>query len=95
MNRYNRKAYEKAAADAIREGLKVAAENAAGMLQTFNTATLVAAARGTVDLNALAVETLASRGLNPETGEWVGFKEARKLADLVRDDRCLNTTPKA
>ena len=50
-------------------------------IQLFDTAVLSAVAAGKVDLNLLAREELAGRGLNPE-GRWVGFPEARRLAGL-------------
>lgn len=46
-------------------------------LQTFPTAVLLAAARGEIDLNALARGELASRGLG-KAGEWIGFPAAEK-----------------
>lgn len=45
------------------------------ILQVAHLDLLVAAASGKVDLNALARETLASRGLGRK-GEWVGFDRA-------------------
>ena len=42
------------------------------ILQSAHRALLVAAARGDVDLNALAREELAARGLDAD-GRWVGF----------------------
>lgn len=45
------------------------------VLQVAHLDLLVAAATGKVDLNALARETLASRGLGRK-GEWVGFDRA-------------------
>ena len=51
------------------------------VLQLFDTAVLSAVANGKLDLNLLAREDLASRGLNPE-GRWVGFPQARRLAGL-------------
>lgn len=43
-----------------------------GVIQLFDVAVLTAAARGEVNLNDLARNELACRGLN-ERGEWVGF----------------------
>lgn len=51
-------------------------------LQALDTSILIAAARGEIDLNALARKELASRGISPRTGAWVGFaKAAQELAD--------------
>jgi hypothetical protein len=49
-----------------------------GFLQTALTKVLAAAARGEIDLNQLAREELASRGLD-DMGVWVGFERARQL----------------
>ncbi|MNT50441.1 hypothetical protein D3C72_1873610 [compost metagenome] len=43
-----------------------------GAIQLFDVAVLAAAARGELDLNDLARNELACRGLN-DRGEWVGF----------------------
>lgn len=48
------------------------------VLQSAATALLTAAARGEIDINALAREELANRGLDLN-GQWVGFKAARAL----------------
>ena len=42
------------------------------LLQTADTQTLIKAVNGEIDLNELAKEELASRGLN-KNGKWVGF----------------------
>jgi len=52
-----------------------------GFIQTALTAVLAAAARGEIDLNRLAREELANRGLDTH-GEWVGFDTARKIHAL-------------
>ena len=49
-----------------------------GFIQIALTKVLAAAARGELDLNLLAREELASRGLDPQ-GEWVGFDRARQI----------------
>ncbi len=48
------------------------------VLQTAHVALLAAAARGEVDLNQMAREELASRGLD-SAGRWVGFVQANAL----------------
>ena len=48
-----------------------------GVVQLFDMAVLSAVAKGQLDLNRLAVETLADRGLDRD-GHWIGFGEARK-----------------
>ena len=50
-------------------------------IQLFDTVVLSAVAAKKLDLNLLAREELADRGLNPE-GRWVGFPEAHRLAGL-------------
>jgi hypothetical protein len=62
----------------LRPGLE-AHDGARGVLQVLPLASLLAAVRGELDLNALARLELASRGLNP-AGQWVGFVEAARLA---------------
>lgn len=47
-----------------------------GFIQTALTKVLAAVARGEIDLNQIAREELASRGLNDQ-GRWVGFDQAR------------------
>jgi hypothetical protein len=49
-----------------------------GFIQIALTKVLAAAARGELDLNLLAREELASRGLDTP-GEWVGFDRARQI----------------
>lgn len=49
----------------------------ASILQIADTKTLAAVARGEVDLNLIAREELASRGMD-QNGNWVGFDKARK-----------------
>ena len=52
-----------------------------GFIQTALTKVLAAAARGELDLNRLAREELASRGLD-QNGAWVGFKQAAKIHNV-------------
>ncbi len=52
-----------------------------GFIQTALTKVLCAAASGEIDLNRLAREELASRGLDLE-GNWVGFERARQVHKL-------------
>ncbi len=49
-----------------------------GFIQIALTKVLAAAARGELDLNLLAREELASRGLDTQ-GEWVGFDRASQI----------------
>lgn len=49
------------------------------ILQSAHVKLLAAAARGEVDLNALARAELTARGLDAD-GNWVGFARARALA---------------
>lgn len=50
----------------------------AGFIQTADTKVLAAVARGEIDLNQIAREELASRGLDDQ-GRWVGFDQARAV----------------
>lgn len=52
-----------------------------GFIQTAMTQVLAAAARGELDLNLLAREELAARGLD-KNGVWVGFDQAAKIHDV-------------
>ncbi len=49
-----------------------------GFIQIAPAKILAAVARGEIDLNQIAREELASRGLG-RSGEWVGFEKARQL----------------
>jgi hypothetical protein len=49
-----------------------------GFIQIALTKVLVAVARGELDLNRLAREELAARGLD-DNGVWVGFDRAKQL----------------
>ena len=48
-----------------------------GFIQIALTKVLAAVARGELDLNRLAKEELAARGLNDQ-GTWIGFDAAKK-----------------
>ena len=52
-----------------------------GFIQTALTKVLAAAARGEIDLNRLAREELAARGLD-QNGVWVGFDKAAKIHNV-------------
>ncbi|MBE0568410.1 MAG: hypothetical protein IH577_01880 [Deltaproteobacteria bacterium] len=52
-----------------------------GFIQIAETRVLAAIARGEIDLNRIAREELANRGLGLR-GEWVGFQAARKIHEL-------------
>ena len=49
-----------------------------GFIQTALAKVLTAAARGEIDLNRLAREELAARGLDMQ-GVWVGFDRAKQI----------------
>ena len=49
-----------------------------GFIQIADTRVLAAVARGEIDLNRIAREELAARGLGIH-GEWVGFQKARQI----------------
>ena len=52
-----------------------------GFIQIAATKVLAAAARGELDLNLLAREELASRGLDAN-GVWIGFDKARQIHNV-------------
>lgn len=52
-----------------------------GFIQTALTKVLAAAARGELDLNLIAREELAARGLD-KNGVWVGFDQAAKIHNV-------------
>jgi len=52
-----------------------------GFIEIALTKVLSAAARGELDLNLLAREELASRGLDTQ-GAWVGFDRARQIQQV-------------
>ncbi|MBE0568746.1 MAG: hypothetical protein IH577_03600 [Deltaproteobacteria bacterium] len=52
-----------------------------GFIQIAETKVLAAIARGEIDLNRIAREELAARGLGLN-GEWVGFQRARTIHGL-------------
>jgi len=49
-----------------------------GFIQLALTEVLAAVARGELDLNKLAREELAARGLD-QNGQWVGFQKAAEI----------------
>lgn len=49
-----------------------------GFIQTAAANVLAAVARGEIDLNRIAREEMAARGLDQE-GKWVGFDKAREI----------------
>lgn len=56
-----------------------------GFIQIAQGKVLVAIARGEIDLNRIAREELANRGLGLH-GEWVGFKAAAKIHGVNEED---------
>jgi hypothetical protein len=52
-----------------------------GFIQIADAKVLAAVARGEIDLNRIAREELAARGLGIH-GEWVGFEKARTIHGL-------------
>ncbi len=52
-----------------------------GFIQTALAKVLAAAARGELDLNRLAREELAARGLD-DHGKWVGFQRAKQIHNV-------------
>ncbi len=52
-----------------------------GFIQTALAKVLAAAARGEIDLNRLAREELAARGLDMQ-GVWVGFDRAKQIHNV-------------
>jgi hypothetical protein len=56
-------------------------QRAAEQMQTVETDVLAAAASGELDLNAVARQELANRGLD-WNGKWIGFQKAASSAKL-------------
>lgn len=52
-----------------------------GFIQTAASKVLAAVARGELDLNRIAREEMASRGLDQQ-GKWVGFDKARAIHNV-------------
>jgi hypothetical protein len=52
-----------------------------GFIQIADAKVLAAVARDEIDLNRIAKEELAARGLGLN-GEWVGFEKARMIHEL-------------
>jgi len=52
-----------------------------GFIQIADAKVLAAVARGEIDLNQIAKEELAARGLGLH-GEWVGFQKAREIHEI-------------
>ena len=52
-----------------------------GFIQTALTKVLAAVARGEFDLNRLAKEELAARGLD-DKGVWIGFDRAKQFHNV-------------
>jgi hypothetical protein len=52
-----------------------------GFIQIAMTKVLAAVARGELDLNRLAKEELAARGLD-DKGVWIGFDRAKTLHNI-------------
>jgi hypothetical protein len=57
-----------------------------GFIQIASAKVLAAVARGEIDLNQIAREELANRGLGLR-GEWVGFDKARQIHGLDAERR--------
>jgi hypothetical protein len=49
-----------------------------GFVSLAPTKVLLAASRGEIDLNVLAKQVLAGRGLDQQ-GQWVGFERAKEI----------------
>jgi hypothetical protein len=60
-----------------------------GPIQTMLTKVLVAASAGEIDLNRLAREELANRGLDGN-GLWVGFDRAKLLLKNIQVPSHIN-----
>jgi len=57
-----------------------------GFIQIAETKVLAAVARGEIDLNRIAREEMANRGLGLH-GEWVGFEKARQIHGVNWTDK--------
>jgi hypothetical protein len=58
--------------------------DASGVFQIMPLASLIQAASGHLDLNGLAIDELVSRGLDPNTGAWVGFDTAAAIGEKAK-----------
>lgn len=54
-----------------------------GFIQIAHVKVLAAVARGEIDLNRIAREEIAARGLDKE-GRWVGFERAAQIHGVAR-----------
>ncbi|PIR16986.1 MAG: hypothetical protein COV46_06075 [Deltaproteobacteria bacterium CG11_big_fil_rev_8_21_14_0_20_49_13] len=61
----------------IRFFLPVRSWDSSAAIQGMDTATLCKVARGEVDLNQIAINHLAARGMD-ENGRWIGFDKAKE-----------------
>ncbi|MCE7915561.1 MAG: hypothetical protein DYH15_13030 [Nitrosomonas sp. PRO4] len=59
-------------------GIKALEQDELLSIQTLPISLLIAAANGQIDLNKMAKNELANRGLDL-SGKWVGFDQAREL----------------
>ena len=75
-----------AAADTTTPASAAITTTAAEWVQTFPVAVLAAVARNEVNLNRIARQELAARGLDT-LGSWVGFPEAKRIAERVKPTR--------
>ena len=62
-----------------------------GFIQIAEAKVLAAVARGEIDLNRIAREELANRGLGLH-GEWVGFKAAGKIHGVTDQEGATKAT---
>jgi hypothetical protein len=53
-----------------------------GFIQLAKAEILAAAARGEIDLNVVARQELANRGVD-WNGKWIGFEKAKALAECL------------
>jgi hypothetical protein len=70
------------------------AQRAAAHLQTIPTDVLTSFVRGDVSALAVVLDELASRGVDPASGEWIGFPKAAELAAQTKDTLDARTHPK-
>jgi len=65
---------------------KVTKDYELGAIQLLSNQVLAAVAQGKLDLNQVALENLAARGLD-KNGNWVGFSEAKKLHNVNQEKK--------
>jgi len=70
------------------------AQRAASHLQTMPADVLTAIVRGDVNALGVVLDELASRGLDPASGRWIGFPAAKMAAATMKEALDVREHPK-